>query len=163
MNINELFADALRYDESLLAHTLYSGLKDGSIEGTNSVDADLYDRIDLEKGYQLHRKNFLGLNSAKLFASPIGNGKFAMIFAEDEKTARKIYKKEFRAECGRMHLLHYGLDVSTYDLETKEHQTWREYRDSLPELPAFAGIFEKDWIVIRREEDAKNKSQQKSA
>lgn len=159
MNVNELFAQALHYEESLLAHTLYSGLKDESVEGTSLVGSDLYDRIDLEKGFQLHKQNFLGLNSAKLFTSPIGNGKFAMIFAEDAQTARKIYKKEFREDCGQMHLLHYGLDASTYDLETKQHQTWREYRDSLPELPAFAGIFEKDWIVVRRDEDAKNKSQ----
>lgn len=150
MNVNELFAQALHYEDSLLAHVIYCGLKDGAVEGTSSAEIYLYDRIDLEKGYQLHKQNFLGMKWTKLFASPLGSGKFAMIFADDKQSARKVFKKEFRQNCQVIHQMDYGLDTSVYNMETKQHQTWREYRDSLPVLPAFAGIFEKDWIAIRK-------------
>lgn len=165
MTINELLSDALAYEESFLAHAIYTGIKSGVLKGDDSADGDIFENVNLEEAHKLHQQNILGIQSVKLYASPLSKSMFAMFFAESEEIARKLYKKEFRKECSSMHRLEYGLDASTYNLETKEHRTWREERDSLPELPAYAGIFEKDWLVIRREEDerAKAKAQKKSA
>lgn len=143
MTVNELLAAALGYEESLLAHSLYCGLMDGVISGTDLVNEQTYSLIDLDKAKSMKDQNVLGIQFMRLYSAPLGNSLFAMFFAPDEEKAKQLYKKEFKQNCKKMYLVDHGMDISTYCLESKKHQTWRELRDSLPVLPAYVGVFQK--------------------
>jgi len=143
MKINELLSYSLESEQSLIAHAIYTGLIDGVLDGSADVSNDMYDLIDTEKAYAFYKANKLGIKFMDLYAAPIGEGMFAMFFAATEMDAKSLYKKSFAQECKKMHLMNHGMDMSMYSLETKKHETWREIRDSMPELPAYAGIFKK--------------------
>lgn len=143
MKVNDLLNAAIETESSLLAHTLYAGLIDGKIEGHEEATPATYERIDLEKGFQLYKNNTLGLKNMKLFAAPVKNKEFEMFFAANEAEAKKLYYKSFRKDIKTVHEVSHGIDLSIYSPDTKTHQTWREMRDTLPSLPAYVGTFTK--------------------
>lgn len=140
--INEQMADALHYEETLLAHALLLGIQKGYWTGDDRK-AD-FGKLDMDELLAMREKNVLGIRFIHLYSSPLGDGEFAMIFAANEKDVREVFQEKMKRPCEKMHRLDYGLDQSFYDPNTKKFRYWREYRSTFNKFPAFACIYRKE-------------------
>lgn len=143
MNAAELFQEAAAIEQSFLAHALFQGFKSGVIQQSDEVTPELYDRINLEQAYQEHQKNTLGIKRVQLYTVQLEEKVFAMYFAEHKGQVMELHAKTYRQKAEKVIAMGTRMETSFYDPTTDKHQTWREYRNSLSELPAYVGEFEK--------------------
>ena len=143
MTVGEQLQEALTNDHALLAHALFIGLRKEYWQAEDKADEIDFDRLDFAELKAMTDENVLALEKNQLYTVPLGDGLFAMYFAPDEGTVKKLHRKEFGTSCKKALLMYYGLDVSIYDPEINIHRTWREVRESMVELPAYAGLFQK--------------------
>ena len=138
MTAAELFAEAVAAEQSFLAHALFHGFTSGAIQQTDSVTSDLYDRINLEQAHQEHEKNTLAIKRIGLYCVKVEGG-FALYFAEHPGQVKALHGKIYNAKAEKVGDLSNKLESSFFDPETGKHQTWREYRNTLTEFPAYVG------------------------
>lgn len=143
MTVAEMFADALENGNSYIAHALFSGLSTGRIHADDLATADTFDRIDAKHVEQLHQQNALGIKPIELYAVPLKKKEFAMYFAQDLETVKRLHREQFKSDCSKIHNMTRGMDMSMYSLDTKQHETWRQIKDGLAQLPAFVCILQK--------------------
>lgn len=141
MTINELFTQALELENSLVAHALYAGIRNGDIDGADPADEKTFERINQQKAFQFYKENTLGIKLTNLYAVPLASGEFAMFFAENLDDVKKLFKQNFHIDCKKIFEMNHGMDMSMYSLDTRKHETWREIRDSLQTIPAYVGTF----------------------
>lgn len=143
MTVAEQMQEALANDHSLLAHALFVGLQKEYWQPNDSAETIDFDKLDFTELEKMTAENVLSIETNRLYTVPLGNGSFAMYFAPDEEKAKLLHKRTFGKFCEKAILMEYGLDMSMYNPETNKHQTWREIRSEMPELPAYAGLFQK--------------------
>src|SRR5690606_33307649 len=113
------------------------------LKGSDPYDEHSFDNLDFEQVQKLKESNVLNINIADLYSVQVEKGQFAMFFAYTEVEVRRMYREQFAVDAGKVHLLDYAVDRSMYTPSTNKHQAWREIRDSMKVLPAFAGVFVK--------------------
>lgn len=143
--ISENLQYATLTGDSLTAHALLQGLTSGVLKGSDPYDGHSFDNLDFEAIGRLKEDNVLNINSIDLYSVQLNKNEFAMFFAKNEDEVRVLFRKTFSADAGKVGHLFYAIDKSMYTPSTKRNQTWREIRDAMKVLPAFAGVFVKEW------------------
>lgn len=144
MTISEQLAAAVRYEDSLLAHALFLGIRSGLWKPDDEAENADFDKLDNTELDRIKAANLLGIRFMHLYSAPLGNKLYAMIFAENETDARKAFARHYSRKCGKVHQMSYGLDRRFYCPDLQKERTWRELRDSLVEFPIVAAEYEKD-------------------
>lgn len=143
MNVAEQMQEAISYDHHLLAHGLFLGLQKGYWGANDDASKIDFSKLNYEELEKVTEENLLDLETNKLHAVLMENKNFAMYFALDTQTVKAMHRKQFGYIPEKIIELEYGLDLSIYNPDTRKHQTWREIRQSMPILPAYAGLFRK--------------------
>lgn len=141
--INENLRYAMLHDDSLTAHALLQGLSSGALKPDDPYDENTFDKLDLAKVAELKEANVLNMNNALLYCVHLERKDFAMYFAHGEAEVHAMHRKQFGTGAKKVMLLDYGMDLSVYTESDNSHQTWREMRDNMKILPAYAGVFMK--------------------
>jgi len=144
MTVMEFMQDATKYDEPLLAHAIMLGIRQGKWRADEPESVIDWNKIDWNQLKRERDENTLGMSKIRLYSSPLGGGRFAILFSEDEEGARQAFRQHFKQEARRMDYLPHGMDVTTYTNDLSDAETWREVRDRTTKFPALAGIYQKE-------------------
>jgi len=135
-NVRELLLDAVKENQSLLAHSLYIAIQQNIIKSTDSAVNIPFKKFPMDDCLNAHKKNLLCMHPTKMFAVPHNNF-FAYYFAKNEQDVIDLHKKLFG------HITKKPIDVSEriymtiYDEEKKRYEDLYELRDKTMKLPAF--------------------------
>lgn len=91
MTVNELLYDAIKYDEELLAYSVYWSIKTGLCNGLDSVKQFNSDLVNVDEVKQMIAQNELDMRIVKLYSMPTTPGSHLIVLAENEKTAKGQY------------------------------------------------------------------------
>ena len=146
MTVGELFQDALKYEVSLTAHALSIGIRKGLWHPATPESEIDWDLLDKDEVMAARDRNDLGMNPIKLYSAPLSDKRFAIIMAETPQDASTAFTQAFKSEPRVIHHLPHGMDVTTYEKDLTDAQTWREIRNGMTNFPAVAGIYHKGAI-----------------
>ena len=146
MTVGELFQDALQYEESLTAHAVSIGIRKGLWSPADPESVIDWTRLDMDEVTAARDRNDLGLNPVKLYSAPLGDSRFAIIMAETSQDASTAFSRALKRQPRVIHHLPHGMDVTTYENDLSDAQTWREIRNEMNAFPAVAGIYHKGAI-----------------
>lgn len=146
MTIGERFQEALQYEEPLTAHAITLGIRKGLWNLTDPDDRLDWSQLDADEVWAARDSNELGMNPVKLYSSPLGGNQHAIIMAETVQEASSAFSQAFKSKPRVIHHLPHGMDVTTYEKDLTDAQTWREIRNELNTFPAVAGIYHKGEI-----------------
>ncbi|MCR2823303.1 hypothetical protein [Lederbergia panacisoli] len=92
--VKRLFEDAIRYEESFLAHYIYCLLKEEKItlEDDDSILSEV--QPDSAKLVKMVKENHLGFCQVKMFALKARNTPWIFIFAKNLEEAEKLLLRE---------------------------------------------------------------------
>jgi len=143
--VMELMQDAIQYEEALLAHAIMLGIRHGKWKPGDSSDDMDFSLIDSRELQRAKEDDLLGMKDGiKLYSSPLGGGRFAIIFAKNEGDARAVMAREVGKNPKRIDWLPYGMDVYTTTEGLKDGKTWRRMKEQTITFPALAGIYQKE-------------------
>lgn len=143
MTFNELLADAIRYDEELMAYSVYWLIQKGVVKGTDQVKGIDWDMVNHEEVQVMRKRNELNINPIKLYSVPMGNNKHMIIFAHNEESAKGHYLNETGKLPAKIFDITTKIDKSFWFEDIKKYKSLRQLRDETLVFPATAMIFEK--------------------
>lgn len=144
--VKEMFDDAVRYEESTLAHYIFFQLQEGKVQ----MDDD-QSNIDLSEAYSdkfqnMCKNNFLGFDQIKIYSLKQSRSRFIFIFAKNRKEARELYYQEYEKEpinCMELspdEIMNFG----------NRFMTFREIKKEIQVFPCILGYFDKPDLTVRR-------------
>ena len=139
--VKELFNDAVKYEESLLAHYIFFLLQEGKIELSNHKDTLKFDLAQSEKFQKMYKSNVLGFDQIKIYSLKQRENYFIFIFSKNPKEARELYWRTYAHEpinCMELspdEIMWYG----------NRAMTFRDIKKEMKEFPCILGYYEKPY------------------
>jgi hypothetical protein len=91
LTINELLYDAIKYDEELLAYSVYWSIKKGLCSGLDSAKRFRSDLVVSDEVKEMIAQNELDMRIVKLYSMPTTPGNHLIVLAESEASAKGQY------------------------------------------------------------------------
>lgn len=141
MTIKQLYEDAIKYEESFLAHYIFYLIRKGKIALNDDVSVLEHHNDYSDEFLQMWQKNQLGFCQIKVYSLKQNDKKFVFIFAENKKEA----------------ILHYRLTYSKNPLNCHElsldnqmvigHRvmTFRRLKKEFKSFPVVVGEYERTY------------------
>ncbi len=137
--VKELFEDAVKHEESILAHYIMFLLHEGKIrpeDDQSSIDSSLAYN---DKFQNMLTKNILGFSNIKVYSLKQSKNRFVFIFAENPKEARLLYYRIFKetplncVEMSQDEVMSYG----------NRFMSFREIKREIKESPYYFGYYDR--------------------
>lgn len=143
MTINELLYESMRYDEELLAYSIYWSILNGLCNGVN--DARTFDKskVDMQQVEEMRQRNELGMKVIKLYSMPIGDNNHLLVLAENEADARGQCLKETGKLPKNIYDISGRMDKSFWFPNAQTYKTIREIKDEALVFPLTVMVFQK--------------------
>lgn len=143
MSINELLYESMRYDEELLAYSIYWSILNGLCNGVN--DARTFDKskVDMQQVEEMRKRNELGMKVIKLYTMPIGDNNHLLVLAENEADARGQCLKEIGKLPKNIYDISGRMDKSFWFPNAQAYKTIREIKDEALVFPMTVMVFQK--------------------
>lgn len=94
MTVNELLYDAIKYDEELLAYSVYWSIKNGLCNGLDNVKQFKAELVNGDEVKEMINRNELDMRIIKLYTMPTISDKHLIVLAESEASAKGHYLNE---------------------------------------------------------------------
>src|SRR5690606_272939 len=137
--IKELYEDAIKYEESLLAHYIFFLLQEGEISLESDKNAINYQLANSEEFRELYKSNVLGFDQIKIYSLKQDKNTFAFIYAKSEEEAIKHYRLKFRKEPLNCHELSMDQEMAVGN----RFINFRDWKKEFKQFPVFVGFYEK--------------------
>lgn len=144
--VKELFDDAVKCENSILAHYIFFLLQEGKLQLDERVSRlDLYAAESYEF-LNTWKNNLLGFDNMKIFSLKQSKDIFIFIFAENTRDARYLYWQEYGQEpinCIELtldELMDYG----------NRFMTFRDIKKEMRSFPCIMGYLKKPNLTVRR-------------
>lgn len=113
MKIQELLFDAVKYEESLLAHAIYIGVQRGLFSLQDTTDKLNYDKLPMDEVVKANERNDLKIKFTRLYAirRPY-HAEYAYYLAEDKESAMNKHRELFQEEPLNIYDQSHKRDVS---------------------------------------------------
>ncbi|MEK3889824.1 hypothetical protein [Bacillus sp. FSL K6-3431] len=95
-SIKTLFEDAIRYEETFLAHTIFCLSQEGKISWDDNDSVLSKVQPDPARLTEMIEKNFLGICEINMYTVRVTNRKWAFIFAKSSEEAKNHLWKTIR-------------------------------------------------------------------
>ncbi|MBP1917212.1 hypothetical protein J2Z23_004197 [Lederbergia galactosidilyticus] len=139
--IRELYEDAIKYEESTLAHYILLLLQEGKIS-TNDDDSVLERMpIDAEKLDQMIQSNYLGFSKIKIYSIKYAVNTFAFVYAGSPADA-KLY---FFSRTGKQPLNCHELSLDYMMAVGNRFINFRDWRKEQKQFPCIVGVYKKEY------------------
>lgn len=113
MKIQELLFDAVKYEESLLAHAIYVGIQRGLFTLHDSVEKFDLDMLPIHEIVEANKQNILKIKKTKLYAIRRPNhAEYAYYLTEDKESALNKHRELFKEEPLNIYDQSHKRDVS---------------------------------------------------
>jgi hypothetical protein len=137
--VKDLYLDAIRFEESSLAHYIHHLLEEQKISLDDNISKIDFDQADHWKVAEMIENNVLSFHKVGIYSLKMNQKEFVFIFAESEQKAIKFYIETFR---------HAPLNCHEYSLDfeiVRGHGviSFREMRKEFMGFPVVAGYFER--------------------
>lgn len=143
MTLNELLMDAIKFDDELLAYSIYWLIKNNVKKGTDFANSINWNLVNHEEVKQMRECNELNLQTVKTYSLPLGNRQHIIVFARNEESA----KGHVFAELGRIPTKIFDIsnkiDMSFWFPEQQKIKSLHQVKDETLVFPATAMIFTK--------------------
>lgn len=143
MTVNELMYDALKYDEPLLAYSVFWSIKQGLCKAQDHARTFKAELVNQEEVNELIKQNVLGVNTLKLYAMPTKENHSLLVFAESEASAKGHYLNELGVLPKKVHDMTNKLDTTFWLGEEQGYKTLREVRDETLMFPSTVMEYDK--------------------
>lgn len=143
MTVNELMYDALKYDEPLLAYSVFWSIKQGLCKANDHVKEFKTELVNQEEVNDLIKQNVLGMNMLKLYAMPTKPNHSLLVFAETEAAAKGHYLNELGNLPRTVHDMTHKLDTTFWFGEEQGYKTLRKVRDETLMFPSTVMEYDK--------------------
>lgn len=135
--------DAIKFDDELLAYSIYWLIKNNVRKGTDFANNINWDLVNHEEAKQMRELNELNLQPIKIYSAPLGNKEHIIIFAKSEESARG----HVLTEIGRLPTMLFDIsskiDKNFWFPEQQKNKSLRQLKDETLIFPATAMIFTK--------------------
>ncbi len=143
MTVNELMYDALKYDETLLAYSLFWSIKKGLCKAHDHVNKFDMGIVNQKEVYELMEQNPLGIKKMNLYSMPTFPNQHLIVFAESEASARGHYLSEVGILPRLIHDMNDKLDTTFWFGEEQGYKTLRTVRDETLMFPSTVMEYDK--------------------
>lgn len=145
LTVNEFFYDCIRFDEEKMAYTVYYLLKNGLVRGTDDASSINWSLIDEDTLNRMIDTNELNLKIIKLYAVPLEDMHYAIIFAENEEQARGYCFNAFRKIPQKIiEMPQSKMETTFWFPETNQYKSLRQLKDEQVSFPCTAIIYQKE-------------------
>lgn len=137
--VNNLFLDAVEYQEYLLAYSLYIARQKGIVNFSDTVDTINYDEFPHDIIQEAIKNDTLGLiaNSIKLFIAKQSVGDWAVYFAKSKKEVCMLHLNLFGEQPLQVIDKSEAMDSSIWDQERKKYISFREIKKQTVVFPRY--------------------------
>lgn len=143
MTLNELLMDAIKFDDELLAYSVYWLIKNNVKKGTDSANNINWDLVNHDEVKQMRERNELNLQIIKIYSAPLGNGKHIIVFAKNEESAKGHIYTELGRIPTKIFDISSKIEKSFWFPEQQKNKSLRQLKDETLIFPATAMIFTK--------------------
>lgn len=145
MKVSEMLQEAVKFDVTLLAHSIYYAVQKKVILLTDDYSIDFIDL--LTENDHLIIKNmiaddYLKLRLIKLLAVPLNNKEFAFYLTKKTEDIAKIHFKNFKKQPTKIIDAHRMFDKSLYFQDSKKTMTFRDISKKTADYPTLVCILE---------------------
>lgn len=143
MTVNELLYDAIKYDEELLAYSIYWSIKNGLCNGLDHVKkfkAELVNGVEVK---EMISKNELDMRIIKLYSMPTTLGCHLIVLAENEASAKGQYLSEIGVLPTKVFDISTKMDKSFWFGKEIGYKSIRKFKDETLMFPATVMEYEK--------------------
>ncbi|MBO0994644.1 hypothetical protein [Bacillus sp. SD088] len=137
--IKALYEDAIKYEESLLAHSIFCLIQEGKIELEQDDAVLLQINPDPEKLEKLLEMNYLGFHQMNIFSLKTGRQKWVFIFAQTAEDAQQ----HLHMKTGQNPLNCLELSPDEVVFTGNRFLNFRELKKEQTQFPCLVGVYEK--------------------
>lgn len=144
--IKDLLDDAVRYEESALAHYIFFLLQEGKVQLADDKSTLDLSLCYADKFQDMWKNNVLGFDKTKIYSLKQSKDTFVFIFAENPRDARYLYWREYGQEpinCMELsqdEIISYG----------NRFMSFRQIKQEMQKFPCILGYFKKPNLTVRR-------------
>jgi hypothetical protein len=137
--VKDLYLDAIRFEESSLAHYIHHLLEEGRISLDGNISRIDFDQADHQRVAEMIENNVLGFHKVGIYSLKMNQSDFVFIFSESEHKAIQFYIETFHFAPLNCH--EYSLDFEL--VRGNGVISFREMRKEFMSFPAVAGYFKR--------------------
>lgn len=142
-NVYEALLEMVRFEQNFGAYWIYLALKRGYLQKHEPVSR-MYDvpftEAEVAEIYEMDRRDVLGINRIKLYATSVGNGSYAFYFAELPDYANDLHRKIYKRDARKWHSV-YNQHRHTviFDEVTQKNLMLSEIKEQAKVFPYYVG------------------------
>lgn len=141
MTIKELYEDAIKYEESFLAHYIFYLIREGKISFSDDSSVLAHHSDYSDKFLRIWQKNQLGFCQIKVYSLKQEAKKFVFIFAKDRKEAILHYRLTY----GKNPLNCHEISLDNEMIVGHRVITFRRLKKEFRTFPVVVGEYEKTY------------------
>lgn len=143
MTVNELLYDAIKYDEELLAYSVYWSIKKGLCNGLDNVKQFKAELVDAAEVKEMIARNELDMRIIKVYSMPTTPGSHLIVLAENEASAKGHYLNEIGKLPQKIFDISTKMDKSFWFGKEIGYKSIRKFRDEALIFPTTVMEFTK--------------------
>lgn len=143
MTINELLYDAIKYEESFLAYSLYWSMQQGLCKAHDNIKTYSVKNVDIKEVNKLVESNPLGIQTMKLYSMPIQDEWFLIVLAANEGSARGAFLEHKGKLPESIVDMTVKMDSTFWFGENDGYKSCREIRDETLMFPHIVMEYDK--------------------
>mgnify|MGYP003483294309 FL=1 len=144
MTINELLYDAIKYEETFLAYSLYWSMQQGNCKGADSVKTFHAKQVDPIEVNKLIESNPLGIQIMGLYVMPTGGNFHLFVLAANEAIAKGVFLSEVGVLPKKVVDMTIKMDTTFWFGEDTGYKSCREIKNETLMFPHIVGEYDKN-------------------
>jgi|GEM_PF-2006970 len=143
MTVNELLYDAIKYDEELLAYSIYWSIKSGLCKGLDDAKKFQSELVDAAEVKNMIQRNELDMRIVKLYSMPTTPGCHLIILALNEASAKGHYLSEMGKLPKKIFDISIKMDKTFWFGEEIGYKSIRKFKEETLMFPVTVMEYEK--------------------
>ncbi|MEH7122085.1 hypothetical protein V7127_02450 [Bacillus sp. JJ1773] len=139
-SIRKLYENAIKYEESTLAHYIAHLLQEGKVKLEDDESTIDFKLADHDRVQQMINKNELGFSNVKPFALKYSNNSFVFVYANNQQEAIELFQRTLRTRPKNCH--EYSMDFVIE--KGNRFISFRDLKKEFTKFPDLIGFYERE-------------------
>jgi len=148
MNVKEVYEEAIKLEESPLAHYLFHLLQERKISSNDHISKIDLNQANHQTVEEMIQKNFLHFRKVRIYSLKQNKTDFVFIFARSQEDAIQHYRETYSHS--PLNCIETSLDNDFY--QGNGRISFRDMKKEFTIFPAIVGSFSrKDYVLTEKE------------